>query len=71
MLRLLKLGKLLRVTRIVRMFDRYAEYLRAVWSLMGGWILSVVIFFLSHVCRQSWLLARHTICTFSVVLAMR
>jgi hypothetical protein len=51
-LRLLKLGKLLRVARLVRIIERYSEYLRAVWHIMGGWILSVAIFFLSHVCTQ-------------------
>ena len=49
MLRLLKLGKLLRVARLVRIVERYSEYLRVVWNIVGGWILSIVIFFLSHV----------------------
>ena len=48
-LRLLKLGKLLRVARLMRIIERYEEYLRAVWNFMGGWILSIAIFFLAHV----------------------
>ena len=51
-LRLLKLGKLLRVARLMRIIERYEEYLRTVWNLMGGWILSIAIFFLAHV--RSW-----------------
>ena len=42
--RLLKLGKLLRVARLIRIIERYEEYMRAIWNVMGGWILSMAIF---------------------------
>jgi hypothetical protein len=58
---LLKLGKLLRVARLVRIIERYQEYLRVVWNIMGSWILSIAIFFLSHVIACLWYLLRATL----------
>lgn len=53
-LRLLKLGKLLRVARILRMIERYREQLRIFMNAFGGIVLSIGIFFFSHIIACLW-----------------
>jgi potassium voltage-gated channel Eag-related subfamily H protein 3 len=53
-LRLLKLGKLLRVARLLRMIDRYREQLYVFMEAFGGLVLSIGMFFLSHLIACGW-----------------